>query len=340
VESHEAANSIGDPIWPIEVRAVLARSLTAEYASLTRSGVPVTVPTTPYVEDRRRTIDVSTGLTYPAKAERARRDPRVCLLFADPIGSGLPDAPVVLVQGLASVRDSDLQANTDRYVRLSSTKLPETTAGRPKFFLRRMAWYYARIWIEITPLHMRWWPSRSLEGPVSRWEAPEGTAAALSDPAPPGEQPHAWLPAPRSWHELAAQLMAKSALCDLTVVDANGFPLCIPVTRAELISEGFELDLGPCAPELREGPACITLHTHAEVFKGQENRTIIGSLRRSGTNLVLHAERALAHWSIAGGSTRVAIGFLGKGRRLAPRLSQEASRRSQPVPVVRFPGDA
>lgn len=316
---------------------MLERSLTAEYASLTRSGTPVTVPTTPYVEDQRRTIDLSTGLTYPAKAERARRDPRVCLLFADPIGSGLSDPPVVLVQGLASVRDADLQANTDRYVRLSTKKLPETTARRPKFVLRRMAWYFARIWVEVTPLHMKWWHSRRLDDPVKQWDAPEGTAALLSDPAPPGEQPHAWLAPPTSWYDLAAQLMSKSALCDLTVVDTNGFPLCIPVARARIIAEGFEIEIGPSAPEIREGPACVTLHSHLEVFTGQENRTIVGSLKGHGTDWILEAERALAHWSIPGGPRRIAVGFLSKGRRLSPRLAQEARRRSQPIPVVRFP---
>lgn len=340
MDVHEGGNSIGpigDPAWPAEVRRVLQRSITAEYASLTRAGTPVTVPTTPYVEDHTRTIDVSTGLTYPAKAERARRDPRVCLLFADPVGSGLSDPPVVLVQGLATVRDTDLQANTDRYVRLSTKKLPAATARRPKYFLQKMTWYFARIWIEITPLHMRWWQSRNLEDPASVWNAPEGTAAPLSDPAPPGEQPHAWLAPPVSWYEVASQIMAKSALCDLTVVDTNGFPLCVPVARARLVSEGFQLEIGPCAPELREGPSCITLHTHPEVFTGQDNRTIVGSLRREGTIWILRAERPLAHWSIPGGSVRVAAGFLSKGRRLAPRLAQEARRRSQPIPVVRFP---
>jgi len=31
---------------------------------------------------------------------------------------------------------------------------------------------------------------------------------------------------------------------------------------------------------------------------------------------------------------QAAIGFLGKGRRLAPRLKAEAARRAQPVPKV------
>ena len=46
------------------------------------------------------------------------------------------------------LRDADLQANTDRYVRLAMQKLPEATKGQPKFLLRRMRFYYARIWID------------------------------------------------------------------------------------------------------------------------------------------------------------------------------------------------
>ncbi len=74
------------PSWPAELGEVFERELTCEYASLTRSGSPVTLPSTPYVGNG--TLDVSTGLTYPAKAERARRNPKVALLFADPIGAG------------------------------------------------------------------------------------------------------------------------------------------------------------------------------------------------------------------------------------------------------------
>ena len=120
----------------------------------------MTVPTTPYVGPAG-SVDVSTGLTYPAKAERARRNPKVALLFADALGAGMGGAPVVLVQGHAAVRDADLQLNTDRYVRSSLSKLPAAAKGQPNALLRRLAFYYARIWIEITPLHMRWWRTRA-----------------------------------------------------------------------------------------------------------------------------------------------------------------------------------
>jgi len=88
--------------WPDFLSGLFSRSVTAEFASLIATGRPVTVPMVPFV-GATGTLDVSTGLTYPAKAERARRNPRVCLLFA-------------------------------------------------------------RIWIEITPLRIRWWESREMAG--------------------------------------------------------------------------------------------------------------------------------------------------------------------------------
>jgi hypothetical protein len=127
----------GNPAgWPEELLPLFEQAITVEYASLTRAGAPVTYPVTPYVGEDGLTLDVSTGLTYSAKAERARRNPKVALLYSDPLGSGLDAAPVVLVQGLATVRDADLQANTDRYVRLSMAKAPDAYEGQPKFLLR------------------------------------------------------------------------------------------------------------------------------------------------------------------------------------------------------------
>lgn len=322
--------------WPDELTSVVERSVTAELSTLTRSGAPVTSPTTPYLGPAGDTIDVSTGLTYPAKAERARRNPRVSLLFADPVGNA--GAPVVLVQGLASVRDADLQANTDRYVALSAAKLPETVKGRPKAVLRRMGWYYARIWIQVTPLHVRWWAGRDLLEPALEWNAPADTAATLSDPPPSGLQPPAWKKPPPDWRALAEGALHRLPLHDLTVVAANGFPLCLPVAGATLVAEGIELRLGAGGPDVPPGPACLTMHGHPERFSSQENHTLVGALEAGEEGRALfHVDRALGDWSAPGGSLRMGIGFLSKGRVLGPRLRQEATRRNQPVPRVRFP---
>ena len=131
-----------------------------------------------------RPLDVSTGLTYPAKAERARRDPRIALLFSDPVGSGLVDPPTVLVQGLATVRDRDLQAGLDRYVEESRRKLPAASKGTPWFLLERQAGTSPRIWVGMTPLRVTWWPQGRLDAAPQVWTAPAGTGPPPRIPLP------------------------------------------------------------------------------------------------------------------------------------------------------------
>lgn len=347
--------SSGSP-WPAELTPVFAGAVTAEFASLTRAGHPVTVPTTPYLgttvgAGTPGTLSVSTGLAYTAKAERARRDPRVSLLFADPVGSTVDRPAVVLVQGLATVRDADLQANTDHYVRATMAKLPAAYRGQPRFALRRMPWYFARVWIDVTPLRIRWWLDRTLSGAPSQWRAPDGTTAPASDPAPRGDPLGAWLPAPGSWAAVADDALGRLRLHDLTVVGEDGFPATFPVTVTGRDERALVLAVGAGGGGVAAGPACLTAHAHPEAFTGQENRTFVGRFEpaplaaadagpagseRRGRLVV---ERALADWSLAGSKPRMVAGFLGAGRRLRPRLRIEAERRGQPVPQVRFSGD-
>lgn len=323
--------------WPREVLPVFERAVTCEFATLTRKGTPITFPLTPYIGRDEYTLDVSTGLTYPAKAERARRNPKVGMLFSDAVGTGLARPPVVLVYGLASVRDTDLQANTDRYLRLSMAKLPAATKGTPAFMLRRMSWYYARIWIEVTPLRILWWLEGRVDETPQRWEAPEGTAAPLSDPAPTGRQPAAWKETTLDWRRAAAHAVNDLGLPVLTTVDGDGFPLPVRARRAVLHADGFALDLpaGKAAPA--EGPACLTFHAHADVFTGQENKVFVGTVTADGDSAVFTVERPLADWSLSGSRLAVGWSFLAAGRKLNTRLVAEAARRGQPVPEVRLP---
>jgi hypothetical protein len=332
--SSEIEAGAGSAAWPAQLTEAFERALTCEYASLTRAGAPVTMPSTPYVGNG--TLDVSTGLSYPAKAERARRNPKVALLFADSIGNTSEGTPVVLVQGHAAVRDADLQSNTDRYARVAVEKLPEATKGQPKFLLRRMKFYYARIWIEVVPQRILWWEDRDLAGAPQEWRIGSGRELPRSDPAPTGRQSPAWLTPPADWRGIAARALRELPLADLTFVDVDGYPLCVPVTAGSLEGDLVSLGLGSGAPELRPGPACLTVHGHDERFTTQENHTLVGELMLHGGGPRLRVERALADWSLAGNRAQIAIGFLHKGRMLSPRLSAEAARRGQPVPEVRL----
>jgi hypothetical protein len=322
--------------WPSELTEVFERSVTVEYGSLTQSGRPVTVPVSPYISDNQKTLDVSTGLTAPSKADRARKNPKVCLLYADPIGEGMRDRPVVLVQGHAAVRDADLQQNTDRYVRLSASKYPATIKGIPKAVLGTLGYYYARIWVEVTPLRVCWWPHRDLASEPQEWLAPADTVLPPSDPTPAGTPPTPWRSPPGDWRPVVEYALSRLPLSDLSTVDGDGYPICLPVTLATLEGSTLSVHLGAGAPELLPGPACVSLHSHAEVFAGQENRTIVGQLLADAGSYAFVIERALGDWSAPGNKLQMSMAFIRKGPRLAPRLKAEAARRGQTVPKVRL----
>lgn len=335
----ESTNPAG---WPEQAIPVFQRAITCEYASLTRAGGPVTWPLNPYLGEDGRTIDVSTGLTYPSKAERARRNPNVALLFSDPVGSGLKDFPVVLVLGQATVRDSDLQANTDRYVRLGLTRFREAYGGQPAFLLRMATWYFTRMWILVTPLRILWWPGGDMDSQPHVWEAPEGTIAPPSDPAPGGKSLGPWQKSPGGWRQAAEHSARSHGAPVLTVAGDDGYPYPLRMKGARLEAEGFALEVPagvPAAARL-EGPACLTFHIHGEVFTGQENSTFMGEmLRRADGGAFFKVERLLPDFSLPGSRLSATAAMLSAAVKLAPRLKREAQRRGQLVPRVNLPLD-
>ena len=328
-----------DPSPPSILREVAERFVTCEAATLTRDGWPVTWPLTPYPGERGGAVDVSTGLTYPAKAERSRRDPRTALLFSDPTGSGMERPPVVVVRGLATVRDRDLQANADRYVRLSMAKLPRAWRWTPAPLIRAQRWYFARIWVSVTPLEVLWWPGGDVDRPGERWRADDGTAAPASDPAPPGGALPPWRDRPADWRDRAERALAYCPRPVLTVVGSHGFPVPFRVTAARVEGDGLRLRVPVGMPAEPAGPACLTFHEHGDPFVGQRNAAIRGSAVREsdGDEVRFRVERPLGDFSIPGGRLRRSAAFLAAGRRLAPRLRREAERRGQAVPRVNLP---
>ncbi|MFI7470043.1 hypothetical protein [Nonomuraea sp. NPDC049646] len=313
---------------------VFGRALVCEYASLTRDGRPVTWPVTPYA-GAGGTLDVSTGLTYPDKAERARRDPRVALLCSG--AQGGPDRePVVLVQGRATVRDADLQAGTDRYVRESLAKTGAGFAGMPWFLVRRLGWYFARIWVEVTPERIVWWPEGDLSRTPEIWIGPPDVAVPASDPAPTGPRLPSRSAPPADWRPFAARA-ARLGEPVVTMV-ADGMPLAVRTRSAVRTEAGFDLRL-PAGVQAAGGPVCLTFHRHGPAMEWQENVVLVGRATGVGDRLSVRVERALNDWSLAGSRRERSRSFLGQGRLLRKRLEAEAARRGQPVPRVRRPRD-
>src|SRR5205809_8064719 len=93
---------------PQDVQAVFERFVTTEYTTVDPRGQPITWPVTPYYQRGEGCVDVTTGVGYPKKADDARANSRVSLLFSDPTGSGLAHPPMVLVQGTARADEDDL----------------------------------------------------------------------------------------------------------------------------------------------------------------------------------------------------------------------------------------
>ncbi len=148
---------------PQEVRDRFERFVTTEYTTVDARQQPITWPVTPYYRQGGDSIDVTTGIGYPKKADDAVSDPRVSLLFSDATGSGLAPGAQVLVQGIADVDDRDLDANRERYWRESWDKLPGTRDAHPPRFMRGMfGWYYTRIYIKVRPERVLVWTSGDL----------------------------------------------------------------------------------------------------------------------------------------------------------------------------------
>lgn len=330
------------PQLPDEVREIITSAPEAEYATLSSAGMPIANPLFHYYGPNG-TIDVATGIAYPAKAERAKRNPRVGLLFApdvaahDPVvRNALPGqvgsvhtaatsrtgSPVALVAAVASVQDTDIQANTDRYVRDFTREHPLNTTWEQE---QLRVWYYARIYIECTPVRVLWWPEGLRTGEPPRvWSA---TDVALSDAAPasgPGGRGKQW-PAPH-WREAAERVVQAGAAPTLTVADADGFPLPFPTLAAELTDTGFDLELPTRQPWTPTGQACLTFTVSA---------TFLGTASQTADGAHFAVDRVLGNLPLSGNDQMPRDSDEARSQ-LMERLARELAKRGQPVPQVRL----
>ena len=93
---------------PPDVQAVFAQFSTTELITVGEQGQPISRPVTASYRPGAPCIDVA------AEVAQAAENPLVGLLFCEPSGSGLPDPPMVFVQGSAHVDDEALHVHPER----------------------------------------------------------------------------------------------------------------------------------------------------------------------------------------------------------------------------------
>ena len=303
---------------PPVVVQLIRSGMVAEYASLTAKGVPIDTPTYYFPSEDVATLDIGTGLAYPAKAERARRNPRVGLLI-----EGEANEPVVSIAGFGAVRDADIQANLDRYAAETANLLPPGGAWEA---MRKSVFYWSRVFVAVTPAHIRWWPDRAAAHAAApqEWRAPEGMVYPPSDPKPSGKMSAApdWPMLP--WQEVAEIALEREAPGHLTLCDPEGFPLPLRVKSISRCDEGFTMEAPHFAP-WQSGQATLS-------FQGRE--VFIGMAETSGGRTLLRVERAMPIFPLTSPDLTVPRPSRETRALLTSRMEEELARRGLGIPVV------
>jgi hypothetical protein len=276
---------------PSAVQSVFDGFITTELTTVDRRGQPITWPVTPYYTPGAPSIDVTTGLGYPKKANDARANRLVALLFSDPTGSGQQSPPSVLVQGIADVDDHDLEANRTRYARESVEKLPAIKKLLPPESVQRLfAWYFTRIYIHVRPERVYVWP----EGDISK--EPELYGSHMEEiRSGHSEEPdrfHAQPGGGRSeWDPRIHELGTTYPTAVLSFVCPDGFPFAVRLpVRVDPADRWVRIEADPIGVPLEPGLACLTAHVHGDQFTWQRNFQVRGDLvkREDGWALIPH----------------------------------------------------
>jgi Pyridoxamine 5'-phosphate oxidase len=264
---------------PPEVQQVFDRFVTTEYTTVDRRGQPITWPLTPYYRPGEACIDVTTGLGYPKKANDARANPHVALLFSDPTGCGMERAPQVLVQGTADVDDRDLDANRERYGRELVEKLPGARDQLPPKFLRRLfGWYFTRVYVHVRPERVYVWPDGDVSREPELFDAHMEEVRSGHDEEPAA--PHAAAEGGGvDWDGRMDELGSRYPSAVVSLVAPDGFPFSVRLP-IEVDRDARRIRLGgaPVGVPWQPGLVCLTAHDHSPDFKWQRNFQVRGDL--------------------------------------------------------------
>jgi hypothetical protein len=298
---------------PPEVRDAFERFITCELTTVDARKQPITWPVTPYYSQGGPTIDVTTGLGYPKKADDARAHPSVALLFSDPTGSGIESGLRVLVQGTATVDDEDLKANAERYIRESGEKLPATRKMSPPKPLRGLfSFYYARMYIKVRPERVFVWPQGDLatEPTVHDTHLEEVRSGHSEEPA---EERGVLAGGEGGW-DRRLEFLNEHKTGVISWLGPDGFPIAVRVPYSPDPSRRqIRIEQQPAGLPILEGRACLTVHRHAPDFTWQQNMQVRGNLTPSDEGWVLQPLKVVGGFELPPGRFSRFRDFVKKG---------------------------
>ena len=313
---------------PDDVQAVFDRFITTELTTISRDGQPITWPVTPYYRPGDPCIDVTTALGVPKKANDARANPLVALLFSDPTGSGLAEPSMVLVQGTAEVDDRDLEANRARYERESIEKLPATAGLAPPDALKRfMAWYYTRLYIHVRPERVYVWPRGDIAAEPTLYDAhiEEVRSGHSREPSRFRAAPSGGFSA---WDDRIAELGSRYPTAVLSIVSPDGFPFAVRVPVAiDAAARWVRIEGAPSGIPFAPGLACLTAHEHAPEFSWQANFQVRGDLVATDDGWALIPHRLVGGFELPRTRAGIIRANAGKAWRFHHTAKRELARR-------------
>lgn len=316
---------------PPEVQRVFESFVTTEYTTIDRRGQPIGWPVTPYYRPSDPCIDVTTGLGYPKKAKDAVANPKVALLFSDPTGSGMEQAPQVLVQGTAQVDDRDLERNRERYTRESLEKLPAMKRILPPKPVRGLFnWYFTRIYVHVRPERVYVWPDGDAASEPQLFDAHMEEVRSGHDEEPLAE--HA--PAEggmTAWDARMDELGARYPTAVLSLVAPDGFPfsLRVPIS-VDRAACRIRIGAGALGLPVQPGLACVTAHDHDPAFLWLRNFQVRGDLVEEHGGWAVVPHRLIGGFELPPSSTfqRYRLN-LGKILRYRRKAREELRERRQ-----------
>lgn len=310
---------------PPDARATFERFVTCEYTTIDAAGQPIAWPVFPYYKKGRSCIDVTTGLGYPKKANDARANPKVSLLFSYRKGSGLEEPPMVLVQGYADVDDSDLAANSERCLADTKEKYPSLMKFTPPKPVRNLFnWYFTRIYIHVTPETVYVWDKGDTSAEPIRFGhsavQPEESGRSISNGAIENR--------PTVWDDRLNELGSRYPTAVLSYTGPDGFPLSVRVpVRADSSKSCVTIERVPPGLPIVTGAACLTAHDHAVDFSWDLNFQVRGKLLEVEEGWRLEPKRLIGGIEMPPSAIAKLRANIGKMRAFRKRAKRELHKR-------------